>query len=117
MSICTHEIVTIRSYLDFLIESIPIYTLHSFYNYKLDLGVILLRSMCQLRLRKNPSFRHSIEFLLWQQRPDGRIGFLNLGTTNINTKESLNQYIPLTTSAMWTIAEAINPSFSLFSSI
>jgi hypothetical protein len=103
-------------------SSIVFYLFHSLYSYNLKMGFQLLQTMCYLHLNKGRSFRHALEFITQQQRPDGSFGFfgpeaLKLEKSNPKINVKLNLYLPITVYAIWTIAEAFRRDYSVFLSI
>ena len=78
--------------------------------------------MNYLGMQKLRYFKDSLDFILWQQRPDGRFGFFAPEVSCIRNKDpKFNEkrclYLPITVSAMWTIAEILDPKFSVYHSI
>jgi hypothetical protein len=97
---------------------LPILTIDYFRAYNLELGMQLLRCMRYLNLCENPSFYTSLNFLIAQQQPDGRLGFLAREITLSQISQEhfgydLNIFLPHTVSFLWTIAEATNSQFIL----
>ena len=114
-----HFELNIMSHLYTALQSSVFYCLNE---YNLDLGLLLLRTMGYLRMRNTRSFKQAIDFIIWQQRLDGKFGFFapevsQLLLTDAKFNDIYTLYLPITTSAIWTIAEAINPKFNLFHSI
>jgi hypothetical protein len=92
------------------------------YSYNLDLALCLLRTMRYLSFHRTRSFTQAFDFLLNQQSQNGRFGFfapevleITDGNTQYNSQEGV--YLPITVSAMWTIAETIDQRFTLLHSI
>ena len=100
---------------------LPILMVHYFRNYNLELGMRLLRCMHYLNLWKNRSVSTGLHFLITQQQPDGRCGFLaqeisQLSISGDQFEADLNIYLPHTVSFLWTIAEITHPQFILATS-
>jgi len=96
--------------------------LGSMYSYNLDLALRLLRTMRYVSFHRTRSFAQAFNFLLSQQSHNGRFGFfapevlqISKGNPQYNSQEEI--YLPITVSAMWTIAETIDPRFILFDSV
>jgi hypothetical protein len=96
--------------------------LSSMYSYNLDLALRLLRTMRYLSLHRTRSFTQAFNFLLNQQSQNGRFGFFASEVAQIyndnpkyNSQEAI--YLPVTVSAMWTIAETIDRRFILLHSV
>lgn len=103
-------------------SSIVFYLFHSLYSYNLKMGFQLLQTMCYLHLNKGRSFKHALEFITQQQRPDGSFGFfgseaLKLEKSDPTIKVKFDLYLPITVYAIWTIAEAFRTDYSVFLSI
>jgi len=101
---------------------LQVLTLHAFHRYNLDLGLRLLRAMGYLRLQETRPFGIALEFALRQVQADGRFGFLGpeasvLERRNRNFDRTVDLYLPLTVSALWTFAETTNPAFVLYDSV
>jgi hypothetical protein len=107
--------------LDNIRNFIASHTLHSLSEYNLDLGLQLLRVMNYLHEQKSRSFQQSLDFVLWQQQTDGKFGFFSPEISNLPVTSEINDslmlYLPITTSAIWTLTEISNPSFEVFHSI
>lgn len=106
----------------YLQNVIPAYTLYSLSNYNLEDAFALMRSMIYMHMTQERIFKEITEFLLLQQRHDGSVGFYAPEIEKIKTSKPeyngvVELYLPLTVSYMWTLKEAYDPGFSLFSSI
>jgi len=97
---------------------LPILVLDSFRAYQLEEGMQLLRCMRYLHIHEKNDRIDSLPFLLAQQQPDGRFGFLadeiqKIESTDQPASADLSIYLPLTVSFLWTIAEVAHPQFIL----
>lgn len=110
-------------FLKHLYAAIPLGTLHSLYQYDLNLGLKLLRTMSYLNIHRSKLFKQSISFVLSQQRSDGSFGFFAPEILQLQKmigfefNEFNSPCLPVAFNSMWTIAEAIYPNFTLFHSI
>jgi len=91
-------------------------------HYKLDEALMLIRAMNHQKMNSTQSFQQVFTYILNQQREDGSYGFYSDEIKQIAKSDpkfdSVKRItLPLTVSAMWTIAEANTCSFSLFNSI
>ena len=107
--------------LEQLATVIPVWMLCYLRQYNLEMGTLLLRTMNYLHLQ-DIAFSTALNFVLMQQQPDGRFGFLGpeasqLRSTKPQFNEEFDLYLPLTVSCLWAIAETTNPDFILFNSI
>lgn len=105
-----------------LAVALSVWMLYYFRKYNLEIGTLLLRTMNYLHLRGDRAFQMGLNFVLAQQQPDGRFGFLapevfHLRSTKPDFDETFDLYLPLTVSCLWAIAEVTDPDFILFSSI
>jgi hypothetical protein len=96
-------------------------TINSLRDYNLPLGLALMRTMRYINIHKTLAFKQTLNFIIWQQRHDGSFGYLapevsRLREADSNNDQVLSLYLPLTVSAMWTIAEAVEPRFLLYNS-
>jgi hypothetical protein len=95
----------------------PVWMLSCLREYDLELGALLLRTMGYLKLRQDRVFREGIDFLLEQQQPAGRFGFLarDLAGQRAGARRDAAWalYVPITVCCLWAIAEASNPGFVL----
>lgn len=105
----------------YLERILPIILLQSFRDYRLETGAILLRTLRYMRVPRNKTLRLAIEFLIDQQRSDGRFGYFAIETDEISSLEnhqefdSIRQlYLPITLSCLWALAETAVPGFRLF---
>ena len=97
---------------------VPVWMLACLREYDLELGALLLRTMGYLRLRRDRVFREGLAFLLVQQQPDGRFGFLARDVARrraaARRRDAVHAlHLPLTVCCLWAIAEASNPRFVL----
>jgi len=91
--------------------------------YDLETACLLLRSIHYLPTPRGITVRQGIDFLMNQQQAEGRFGLLSreseklravdAGTNVVNSR----LYLPVTVSCIWTLAESLEPSFNLFSSV
>jgi hypothetical protein len=107
--------------LNVLTAVIPCWFLFYLRQYNLELGTPVFRAAVYLNLPPNRAMRESLDFLVAQQQPDGRFGFLGPDLHKLRSaKAGLNStwdvYLPITVSCLWAIAEATNPSFRLYDS-
>lgn len=96
--------------------------LHSLCEYQLDKSFLLMRTLVYLGIIKTKSFKQCLDFIMCQERTDGRLGYFGIESSQLRTISPqinvLNDlYLPVTVSGLWTIAEIINPYFRLFDSI
>jgi hypothetical protein len=103
-------------------SSITSFLLHSLYNYDLDTGLDLMRTMIYLGMQNAMIFKQALEFVIKQQRLEGCIGFFapeveKLHKNNIAFNEMLDLHLPTTVSFLHTMAETMYPNFSLFHSV
>ncbi len=97
---------------------VPVWMLSCLREYDLELGALLLRTIGYLGLRRDHVVREGIDFLLVQQQPDGRFGFLGREVARLRTAGARRDavwtlYVPITVCCLWAIAEASNPRFVL----
>ena len=97
---------------------VPVWMLSSLREYDLELGALLLRTMGYLKLRRDPVLREGLDFLLVQQQPDGRFGFLGREVARRRGAGARRDavwalYVPITLCCLWALAEASNPRFVL----
>lgn len=109
-------------FLEQLAVVLPVWMLYYLRQHNLEIGTLLLRTMNYLHLQGDPAFQMGLNFVLAQQQPDGRFGFLapeisQLRSTKPQLDEVLELYLPITISCLWAIAEVTNPDFILFRSI
>ncbi len=101
---------------------IPVYTFSCLRRYNLEEGLMLMRSMNYLRMKKDEALKQAIDFMLLQQNQVGRFGFYaseirRSKVSDPKFDEVSKLYLPLTVSSMWTFGELINSNFSLFNSV
>ena len=101
------------------LTALAYYYLHK---YRLDEGFMLIRAMNHSGMKSWKCFREAVDFMLAQQRKDGSFGFYRDEIELIRKSEQgfdpLDKIIlPITVSAMWTLAEATTDGFSLFNSV
>ncbi|MGH7387889.1 MAG: DUF6895 family protein [Candidatus Rokuibacteriota bacterium] len=100
-----------------LAEVVPVWMLARLREYDLELGALLLRTMGYLKLRRDLVFREGLRFLLVQQQPDGRFGFVARdlgGQASARRRDAIHAlHLPTTVCCLWAIAEASNPQFVL----
>jgi hypothetical protein len=75
-----------------------------------------------MNMQKERTFKQVVEYILVQHRRDGRFGYYEglvskLKKTNTAFYDTNDLYLPLSVSAVWTLAEIYNPKFSLINSI
>ncbi|MGI0014511.1 MAG: DUF6895 family protein, partial [Nitrososphaera sp.] len=107
--------------LEQLAIALSVWMLYYLRQYNLEVGTLLLRTMNYLHLREVAAFQTGLNFVIAQQQPDGRFGFLAPEASHIRSikpdlDEILDLYLPLTVSCLWAIAEATDPDFILVSS-
>lgn len=100
---------------------VPVWMLHAFKRYNIEVGTLLLRTMKYLNIQNNRSFETGLYFVLAQQHPDGHFGYFAQEASKIQSShpdfdELHDLYLPITLSSLWTIAEA-NSNFRLFQKI
>jgi len=104
--------------LDMLKTAFSAWTLNSLYEYKLDLGAFLGRTLSYLDSVDSPTLNEVYQFILFQQQPDGRFGYLANEASKMKSKKDFNEkndlYLPVTVSCLWTIAEMRNSKFRIF---
>ena len=107
----------VRAYLD---DMLPVLLLQSLRTHNLELGTILLRTISYLRLPRTRAVRLAVNFVVSQQKSDGRFGYFALEIAklhkNLGSFDATNQlYLPITISCLWALAETLIPDFNLFS--
>jgi len=107
------------AFLEQLVVVLPTWMLYYFRQHNLEIGTLIFRAMNYLHLKEDKAFRMGLDFVLAQQQPDGRFGFLGPEISRLrSTKQHFNEifelYLPLTISCLWTVAEATDPNFRLF---
>jgi hypothetical protein len=88
--------------------------------YDLDLGGRVLRAMSYCGFECLPTFNAALEFLVYQQHPSGRFGYLakeaaalsESGTAPLEEIEE-RLYLPITVSCLWSLAESAFDGFRL----
>jgi hypothetical protein len=103
-------------------SNLQIHCLNALCNYDLENALELLRTLNYLRMRPEKSLVQMLDFLLDQQRSDGRLGYYGNQPSVAqydHTKFSivLKLYLPITVSAIWTFAEIAYKNFSVLNSI
>jgi len=95
-----------------LVYVLPIILLQSLREYNLELGTILIRTLCYLGQIEDAAIPLAAKFLLDQQREDGKFGHFDVEVTKIakETKSEPSEvakrlYLPTTVSCNWAIAE------------
>lgn len=75
--------------------------------------------MNYLKMNMDPTFTHMLDYLLCQQRVDGRFGYYieKSGAEKSVYNLITDLYLPLTISAIWTLSEVHSEHFSLLNSI
>ena len=113
--------VEIQRYLGRLL---PVILLQTLRDYDLEMGTILLRTICYLDLPRTKAIDLAIEFLIDQQQSDGRFGYLAIESAGIARSTELGSvditsklYLPITVACLWSLAETLVPRFNLFSSL
>jgi len=95
----------------------PVWMLSCLREYDLELAALLLRTMGYLKLRRDRVLREGIDFLLEQQQPSGRFGFLARDLAGLRAGARRGAVwaldVPITVCCLWAIAEASNPGFVL----
>ncbi len=104
--------------LEMLKTAFSAWTLNSLYEYKLDLGAFLGRTLSYLDSVDPRTTNEVYQFILFQQQPDGRFGYLANEASKMKSKKDFNEkydlYLPVTVSCLWTIAEMQNSKFRTF---
>jgi hypothetical protein len=100
-------------------NSLCLSLLDSLYRHDLIMGNKLMKTMSYLNMQETRSFKQGFNFLIAQQRFDGRFGFLapEISKTNLKSKDTVNFYLPTTVHTLWSLTEIINPQFRLFQHI
>jgi hypothetical protein len=112
-------------YSDILFEVEPAlraYFLYSLSKYDMQRGLELCRAMNYMSMNDEVTFNKGVEFLLEQQRSDGRFGYYDAEASTLARNDprfnaTTELYLPLTVSAMWTFGELGSKDFSLVKSI
>lgn len=101
---------------------LPVILCESLRQYDLNIATIVLRAICWLsRPAKNRNLAPAVDFISRQQQADGAFGRLAIeGVAVSRAKGSsfdlvTDLYLPTTLSCLWSLGEALVPTFSLFS--
>lgn len=95
---------------------------YSLFIYDLDFAFMMMRSMLYLGKYKSKAFAEAIDYIICQQRIDGRMGFFEWDLSHLSEALKYKNeipliYLPSTISHMWTMTEIINPKFRLLHTI
>ena len=94
------------------------WALHTLYELNLNLGTFLARTLNYLGSDEQ-TINELYQFLLFQQQPDGRFGYLANEAYKMRTlghafSEEFELYLPVTVSCLWTLAELGDKKIRIF---
>lgn len=96
---------------DGLCAGLMVVMLDALRRYDLVTGALLLRTLCYLRAQGGRAVRCAVSFLLAQQRPDGRFGYLAMEAGRVRAELNLDPdaelYLPMTVACLWALAEVL----------
>jgi hypothetical protein len=115
------KIATRNQFFQTLTALLPTLIIDAFRGYHLERGMELLRCLRYLNVAKMRSIHTSVDFLLAQQQSCGKFGFFApdlalLQSSATSFELDLKIYLPYTISFLWTLAEIVQPAFTLVTS-
>jgi hypothetical protein len=118
-----HKKISNRAFLEEVYTVISSFMFHALSEYNIDLGLKLLRGIRYLDLHKTKTVEQSLNYIINQQRQDGRFGFFGPESVLLSKLNNTSNcdvcllYLPVTVSAIWTFAEIMSKDFILIHSI
>jgi len=98
-----------------LASTLPVILLEKLRQYDLTLGSTVLRTLKYIRARAKEEVAYATEYLLSQQKQNGRFGYYarELAEGDGLEDADLDLYLPVTVSVLWSLVEVSIPSFRL----